>query len=92
MTGQPHPAPAWHVSLRGAREPQTLSRVLNLFVQRDILLETVSVAPEGDHLRIEIRDIALDAHAMSVLIEKLRAMIVVSDLRLIESIGNQHAA
>ena len=70
-------APVHRYVVRGARDAQFPLRVFNLFAQQALLVDEFSVATDQDDYTIDITIDALSAASAAIILEKLRAMVLV---------------
>jgi hypothetical protein len=70
----PHPAaePAWRFAVRGLLEPSVLSRVIEMFVLRDLIPHQVASRAVDDELRIDLAVRGLSAQQAEHLAQRIR--------------------
>lgn len=66
---------SFHVE--GDFHPELPMRVLNLFAQRSVACERAEIARTGDRYRIGLAVAGLTGDEVSILIEKIRALVLV---------------
>lgn len=77
-------AERYRYDVRAHADPQTLLRVVGLFSQRGLIPIAVQSARAGESLSISI-EVELDAAAVAeLLLQKLRTLVLVEDVQLIE--------
>lgn len=69
--------PVHRYIVRGARDAQFPLRVFNLFAQQALLVEGFSVTTHEDEYAIDITVEAVSAISGAIILEKLRAMVLV---------------
>ncbi|QQV75971.1 hypothetical protein H5J25_10245 [Sphingomonas aliaeris] len=70
-------APMHRYVVRGGRDAQFPLRVFNLFAQQALLVEEFRVTTDGDEYAIDITIDALSETGGAIILEKLRAMVLV---------------
>lgn len=69
---------SYHYDVEGEESPQLLLRVINLLVQADASLETVSLTRADGAFRIGARVSAITAERADIVAEKMRSLVQVS--------------
>lgn len=65
-------------SVTGAISPDLPLRVLDLFAQRSLVIDSAQVARHGDAFHIDVVATGLAEHPARIIAEKLRSMVLVT--------------
>ena len=71
----------WRFVITGAACPQLPLRLLGLFAQRELIPRDVAIRCADDTLAITVIQDALDAHHAGIIAAKMRALVMVRDVR-----------
>lgn len=70
--------------VEGVASPDLPLRILNLFAQQAIVLDTMEIVREDDRHRIRLAgDLSVDR--ARIILEKIRMMVLVDDAQLVEN-------
>ena len=70
--------------VEGVASPDLPLRILNLFAQQAIVLDTMAVVREDDRHRIRLAG-NLPVDRARIILEKIRVMVLVDDAQLVEN-------
>ena len=68
---------AYRFTVEGAASPDLPLRILNLFAQQDLAYDRVAIARDADRYAISVDHHDLPAERADVILEKMRAMVLV---------------
>jgi len=74
-------APDWRFDIVGAACPQLPLRLLGLFAQQNLMPSEVTIRCANDLLDMVVVQHSLDAHRAEVVAEKMRALVMVREVR-----------
>jgi hypothetical protein len=73
---------AFEYRIRATANPQTLSRIINFFAQRDLLPTSVRCDTRADALDVFIVASDLDPAHAQIIAEKMRSMVLVEEVEM----------
>ena len=82
----------WRFVIAGAACPQLPLRLLGLFAQRELIPRDVAIRTGDDTLDIVVIQDALDPHHAEIIAAKMRALVMVRDVREERWDDDRHAA
>lgn len=63
----------------GAVSPQLVPRILDMFAQRDLVVDRLVARRTGDRIAVSLTEATLTDHQAEIVVQRLRAMVLVED-------------
>lgn len=73
------------IAVRATDDPQIIARVAGLLAQRSIIPKLLVAKPDGDRILLELQIATGDDHLVTLLLEKIRAMVSIERAMVVGS-------